>query len=73
MHTLILKHLHLGGANLSYRKKFGLFFTVACVVTVLGGVKTANELAQVHHVLSGLGQRGDLCLARGKRDVLLLA
>lgn len=61
MHTSILQHLHLGGANLSYRKKFRLFFTVACVVTVLGGVKTAVhyfglEFLELNRLLtSGIG------------------
>lgn len=37
----IFRHLHLGGADLSYRKKFRLFFVVAIVVLALGCVKTA--------------------------------
>lgn len=46
MHTSILQHLHQGGANLSYRKKFRLFFAIAVVVLLLGCVKTA-----VHYFL----------------------
>ena len=39
MASSIIQHLHLGGASLSYRKKFRLFFTVVAVVLVLGCVK----------------------------------
>ena len=39
MASTIIQHLHLGGASLSYRKKFRLFFTVVDVVLVLGCVK----------------------------------
>ena len=39
MPASIIQHLHLGGASLSYRKKFRLFFTVVAVVLVLGCVK----------------------------------
>ncbi|MBS4005909.1 MAG: hypothetical protein KGZ91_21270 [Afipia sp.] len=39
MPSSIIQHLHLGGASLSYRKKFRLFFTVVAVVLVLGCAK----------------------------------
>ena len=39
MPASIIQHLHLGGASLSYRKKFRLFLTVVAVVLVLGCVK----------------------------------
>src|SRR3954465_6899310 len=48
-------------ADLSFRKRFRLFFTVATVVVVLGGVKTAVhyfnlELLQLNALLtSGIG------------------
>lgn len=40
MTSSLIRHLHLGGANLSFRKKFRLFFTVVAVVLLLGCVKT---------------------------------
>lgn len=40
MTSSLIQHLHLGGANLSFRKKFRLFFTVVAVVLLLGCVKT---------------------------------
>lgn len=39
-HSLI-GHLHFGGANISYRKKFRLFFIVASVVLILSAIKLA--------------------------------
>lgn len=41
MTSSIIAHLHFGGADLSFRKKFRLFFTVAVVVLALGCVKVA--------------------------------
>ena len=41
MAASLLKHLHLGDADLSYRKKLRLFFTVAAVVVFLGCLKAA--------------------------------
>lgn len=61
MQFSILQHLHLGGANLSYRKKFRLFFAVAIVVLLLGCVKTAvhyfgMEFLELNALLtSGIG------------------
>jgi hypothetical protein len=37
----LIGHLHFGGADISFRKKFRLFFLVAVVVLLLGGVKAA--------------------------------
>lgn len=34
-------HLHFDGADISFRKKFRLFFAVAVIVLVLGGIKAA--------------------------------
>lgn len=39
MTSSIIAHLHFGGADLGFRKKFRLFFTVAVVVLALGCVK----------------------------------
>ncbi|WP_441279653.1 hypothetical protein AB7783_07175 [Tardiphaga sp. 172_B4_N1_3] len=61
MPSSILQHLHVGGANLSYRKKFRLFFAVAAVVLLLGCVKTAvhyfgMEFLELNALLtSGIG------------------
>jgi hypothetical protein len=61
MQLSILRYLHLGGANLSYRKKFRLFFAVAAVVLLLGCVKTAvhyfgMEFLELNALLtSGIG------------------
>lgn len=37
----LIGHLHFGGADIRFRKKFRLFFVVAIVVLLLGGAKTA--------------------------------
>lgn len=37
----LIGHLHFGGADISFRKRFRLFFIVAVVVLLLSGVKTA--------------------------------
>lgn len=61
MASSIIGHLHFGGADLSFRKKFRLFFTVAAVVLLLGGVKAAVhffgfELLELNRLLtSGIG------------------
>lgn len=61
MTTSIIAHLHFGGADLSFRKKFRLFFTVAAVVLALGCVKTAVhyyglEILKLNSLLtSGIG------------------
>jgi hypothetical protein len=61
MQFSILQHLHFGGANLSFRKKFRLFFAVAIVVLLLGCVKTAvhyfgMEFLELNALLtSGIG------------------
>jgi len=57
----IIGHLHFGGADLSFRKKFRLFFTVAAVVLLLGGIKAAVhffgfEFLELNRLLtSGIG------------------
>jgi hypothetical protein len=59
-HSIIV-HLHFGGANISFRKRFRLFFVVAIVVLLLSGVKTAVhylglELLELNRLLtSGIG------------------
>ena len=61
MTSSIIAHLHFGGADLSFRKKFRLFFTVAVVVLALGCVKVAVhyyglELLELNSLLtSGIG------------------
>lgn len=40
MSSSIIGHLHFGGADVSFRKKFRLFFAVGAVVLVLGGIKS---------------------------------
>ncbi len=61
MTSSIIAHLHFGGANLSFRKKFRLFFTVAVVVLALGCVKVAVhyyglEILELNSLLtSGIG------------------
>ncbi|MBI5321608.1 MAG: hypothetical protein HZB49_19375 [Bradyrhizobium sp.] len=61
MTSSILAHLHFGGADLSFRKKFRLFFTVAVVVLALGCVKVAVhyyslEILELNSLLtSGIG------------------
>ena len=39
MTASLLGHLHFGGADISLRKKFRLFFLVGLVVLLLGAVK----------------------------------
>lgn len=57
----IIAHQHFGGADLSFREKFRLFFTVAVVVLALGCVKVAVhyyglELLELNSpVTSGIG------------------
>lgn len=57
----IIAHLHFGGADLSFRKKFRLLFTVAAVVLALGCVKVAVhyyglEILELNSLLtSGIG------------------
>lgn len=41
MASSIMGHLHFDGADISFRKKFRLFFAVAVIVLVLGGIKAA--------------------------------
>lgn len=41
MSSSIIGHLHFGGADVSIRKKFRLFFAVGAVVVVLGAIKSA--------------------------------
>ena len=41
MASSIIGHLHFDGADVSFRKKFRLFFTVAAIVLLLGGIKAA--------------------------------
>lgn len=61
MTSSIIGHLHFGGADLSFRKKFRLFFTVAAVVLLLGGIKAAVhffgfEFLELNRLLtSGIG------------------
>lgn len=61
MTSSIIAHLHFGGADLSFRKKFRLFFTVAVVVLALGCVKVAVhyyglEILELNSLLtSGIG------------------
>jgi len=61
MTSSIIAHLHFGGANLSFRKKFRLFFTVAIFVLALGCVKVAVhyyglEILEFNSLLtSGIG------------------
>lgn len=61
MTSSIIAHLHFGGAELSFRKKFRLFFTVAVVVLALGCVKVAVhyyglEILELNSLLtSGIG------------------
>lgn len=57
----LIGHLHFGGADISFRKKFRLFFVVAIVVLLLGGAKTAVhyfglELLELNSLFtSGIG------------------
>lgn len=46
MASSIIAHLHFGGADLSFRKKFRLFFTVAVVVLALGCVSYRSKLCR---------------------------
>lgn len=61
MTSSITAHLHFGGADLSFRKKFRLFFTVAVVVLALGCAKVAVhyygfEILELNSLLtSGIG------------------
>ncbi len=61
MTSSIIAHLHFGGANLSFRKKFRLFFAVAIVVLTLACVKVAVhyyglEILELNSLLtSGIG------------------
>lgn len=61
MTSSIIAHLHFGGADISFRKKFRLFFTVAVVVLALGCVKVAVhyyglEILELNRLLtSGIG------------------
>lgn len=61
MTSSIIAHLHFGGADISFRKKFRLFFTVAVVVLALGCVKVAVhyyglEILELNSLLtSGIG------------------
>ena len=61
MTSSIIAHRHFGGADLSFRKKFRLFFTVAMVVLALGCVKVAVhyyglEILELNSLLtSGIG------------------
>jgi hypothetical protein len=61
MTSSIIAHLHFGGADLSFRKKFRLFFIVAVVVLALGCVKVAVhyyglEILELNSLLtSGIG------------------
>lgn len=41
MASWIISHFHFDGADISFRKKFRLFFTVAVIVLLLGGAKAA--------------------------------
>ena len=57
----IIKHLHFDGADISFRKKFRLFFTVGIVVLLLGCIKSAIhyygwEFLELNRLLtSGIG------------------
>lgn len=57
----IIKHFHFDGADISFRKKFRLFFTVGVVVLLLGCIKTAIhyygfEFLELNRLLtSGIG------------------
>lgn len=57
----LIGHLHFGGADVGFRKKFRLFFMVAVVVLLLGGVKAAVhyfglELLELNSLFtSGIG------------------
>lgn len=61
MSQSLIGHLHFGGADISFRKKFRLFFVVAIVVLLLSGVKTAVhyfefELLELNSLFtSGIG------------------
>lgn len=61
MTSSIIAHLHFGGAELSFRKKFRLFFTVGAVVLLLGCFKVAVhyfgfEVLELNGLLtSGIG------------------
>lgn len=61
MSQSLIGHLHFGGADISFRKKFRLFFMVAVVVLLLSGVKTAVhyfgfELLELNSLFtSGIG------------------
>lgn len=57
----LIGHLHFGGADISFRKKFRLFFVVATVVLLLGAAKSAVhyfgfELLELNSLFtSGIG------------------
>lgn len=61
MSRSFLGHLHFGGADISFRQRFRLFFVVAVVVLLLSGVKTTVhyfglELLELNRLLtSGIG------------------
>jgi len=61
MAVSIINHLHFDRADISFRKKFRLFFTVGIVVLLLGGIKTAIhyyglEILELNRLLtSGIG------------------
>lgn len=46
MSQSLIGHLHFGGADISFRKKFRLFFLVTVVVLLLGSIKTAVHYFQ---------------------------
>ena len=61
MAVSIINHLHFDRADISFRKKFRLFFTVGVVVLLLGCIKTAIhyygfEILELNRLLtSGIG------------------
>lgn len=61
MTSSIISHLHLDRADISFRKKFRLFFIVAVIVVFLGGIKAAVhyfdlEVLELNRLLtSGIG------------------
>ena len=61
MSRSFLGHLHFGGADISFRKRFRLFFLVAVVVLLLSAIKTlvhyfGLELLELNSLLtSGIG------------------
>ncbi|MEH2528163.1 MULTISPECIES: hypothetical protein [unclassified Bradyrhizobium] len=59
MPSSIISHLPLGGAELSLRKKFRLFFTVGVIVLLLGGVKAIVHYVELEFLdLNGLVTSG---------------